>query len=64
MSSVILEFDSANTRRELTLGIQDDLILELDETFLANLVLQVGDPSRIDIAPPTTTITILDDDSE
>ena len=64
MSSEILEFDSINSRRELTLGIRNDLILELDETFLANLELQVGDPSRIDIVPPTTTITILDDDSE
>ena len=67
MSSILLEFDSNNSRREMTLDILDDFILEFDETFLARLSLenvQNGDPTRVDIDPPATTVTILDDDSE
>ncbi len=43
--------------------IEDDLLLEDDETFTLSFALIPGEPVVLD-SPDTTTVTIVDDESE
>ena len=58
-----LLFNQANTLRPVTISLVNDMRLENNETFRAQLVSVLADPD-ITIAPDEAGLTILDDDCE
>ena len=62
--SLILTFESCDTRQCTSVTIIDDQVLEATETFFANLTRTGGLDIRITLDPVVAVVSIVDNDSE
>ena len=60
IASIGLIFDSTVSENTVTVAINDDTVVEADETFFGNLENPDGDP--VILNPDLATVTILDAD--
>ena len=62
LSAVILDFDACDTRQCVFLTVEDDLVLEMDESLEITLNRTAGLDSRITLDPTEGEVVIVDND--
>ena len=62
LSAVILDFDACDTRQCVFLTVEDDLVLEMDESLEITLNRTAGLDSRITLDPTEGEVVIVDTD--
>ena len=59
-----MQFDGVSTSQTVTVTIENDNVLESEETFLGNLELRNQDDQQVTLAPQTAVITIVEDSAD
>lgn len=61
---IVVQFDGVSTSQTVTVTIENDNVLESEETFLGNLELRNQDDQQVTLAPQTAVITIVEDSAD
>ena len=61
---IVLQFDGVSTSQTVTVTIENDNVLESEETFLGNLELRNQEDQQVTLAPQTAVITIVEDNAD